>query len=260
MLRLENKVALVTGASRGIGKAIAVRFAIEGASVVLNYRENQSRAEETRREIQSAGRTAICIQADVGEESEVRRMVETALREFGRIDILVNNAGVLISSPLLTADWKGLNRMLDINLKGTLHCVRAVSNSMLERKYGRIINISSVAALGTSFAGSGWYATTKAAVISLTKRLAFELGEYNITVNAIAPGFIKTDMALFDGIPPEVRNNLELVAQRAMLGRLGEPDDVANAALFLASDEAAFITAQTLTVDGGRKDLLSHSA
>ncbi len=257
--RLENKVALITGASRGIGKAIALRFAGEGASVVLNYVNNRTQAEEACQSIVATGGRAIVIQADVAQEPQVNNMVQRALREFRQIDILVNNAGISRPAALLQASWQDLDRMIDVNVKGVIHCVRAVAGHMMDRRYGRILNLSSIAAIGTSLTGTSGYAATKASVIALTKRLALELGPYNITVNALAPGFIKTDMALQSGTLREVRDDLEAVARRAMLGRLGEPEDIAHAALFLVSDEASFITAQTLTVDGGRMDLLSHS-
>jgi 3-oxoacyl-[acyl-carrier protein] reductase len=259
-LRLENKTALITGASRGLGRAIALRFAEEGASVALNYMKNQELAEEICRRVVSSGGNAMSVQADVADRAQVDQMVETVLRQFRQIDILINNAGVSIPSTLLQASWQDLDRMIDVNLKGVIHCARAVAGDMIQRRYGRIVNLASIAGLGTSFVGTSGYAATKAAVISLTKRLALELAAHDVTVNAIAPGFIKTDMALRSGVTTEVRPDLEAVTRKTMLGRLGEPEDIAHAALFLASDEASFITAQTLTVDGGRMDLLSHSA
>ena len=259
-LRLENKIALITGASRGLGRAMAVRFAEEGASLALNYMKNQELAEEICHRVVSSGGRAICVEADVSDRVQVNQMVETVLRQFRQIDILINNAGISIPSTLLQASWQDLDRMIDVNLKGVIHCTRAVAGDMIQRRYGRIVNLASIAGLGTSFAGTSGYAATKAAVITLTKRLALELAVYNITVNAIAPGFIKTDMALRSGVTTQARSDLEAITRKTMLGRLGEPEDIAHAALFLASDEASFITAQTLTVDGGRMDFLSHSA
>ena len=258
--RLENKVALITGASRGLGKAMAIRFAEEGASIGVNYIHNRESAEEVCQNIVNAGGRAITVQADVADPSQVTRMAQTVLREFKKIDILINNAGVLKLSLLMEASLADITRMIDVNIKGMIHCVQAVGADMMARKYGRIVNLSSLAAMGTAHMGTSGYAATKAAVVALTKRLAFELGAYNITVNAIAPGTTKTDMVLGKGRRPEILPKLEEVARRAMLGRVGEPEDVANAALFLASDEASFITSQTLTVDGGRTDFLSHSA
>ena len=260
-LRLEDKVALITGASRGLGRAIALRFAEEGASVAINYVKNGHQAEEVAQQIRSKGGSSITVQADVAEEGLVQQMVETVLKEYGRIDILVNNAGVSRTAPtILEAPWTDLDRMLDVNYKGVLHCVRASARQMIERRYGKIVNLASVAALGTSFQGTTGYAPTKAAVIALTKRLALELGSFNITVNAIAPGYIRTDMTLPANASPEALKTADAIVKKTMLGRVGEPDDIAHAAVFLASDESSFVTSQILTVDGGRIDFLSHSS
>ena len=257
--RLENRVALITGASRGLGRAMALRFAEEGAVVAVNYLQNSKAAEEVCGTITDAGGKAISIQADVADRSQVERMVETTLKQFSKIDILVNNAGFLKGSPLLEIPADELDRMIDVNLKGVLHCVRAVAKIMIANRYGRILNLASIAALGTAFPGTTPYAATKAAVVILTKRMALELGAHNINVNAISPGFIKTDMTIQDENSPETQEKIAGVAQRSMLGRVGEPKDIAGAALFLVSEEASFITAQTLTVDGGRMDYLSYS-
>jgi 3-oxoacyl-[acyl-carrier protein] reductase len=259
--RLEKRVALITGASRGLGRAMAIRFAQEGAAVGINYCTNREAAEEVARTIVSADGKGSVVQADVAKPDQVQEMVEAVTKMYGSIDILVNNAGVAVASPtLMEASWQDLDRMIDVNLRGVIHCVRAVGAQMMERRSGRIINLASIAALGTSFLGTTGYAATKAAVISLTKRLALEFGPYNVTVNAIAPGFIKTDMALSSGTAPRTRSELEAIARKTMLGRLGEPEDIANTALFLASNESSFMTSQVLTVDGGRIDFLSHSA
>ena len=257
--RLENRVALITGASRGLGRAMALRFAEEGAVVAVNYLQSSKAAEEVCGTITDAGGKAISIQADVADRSQVERMVETTLKQFSKIDILVNNAGFLKGSPLLEIPADELDRMIDVNLKGVLHCVRAVAKIMIANRYGRILNLASIAALGTAFPGTTPYAATKAAVVILTKRMAFELGAHNINVNAISPGFIKTDMTIQDENSPETQKKIAGVAQRSMLGRVGEPKDIAGAALFLVSEDASFITAQTLTVDGGRMDYLSYS-
>jgi len=260
--RLGKKVALITGASRGLGKAIALRFAEEGASVAVNYIKSASPAREVCDAIDEAGGRAICVQADVAEPAQVKGMVQRVLNELGPIDILVNNAGIAKLSPILEASLADLDLMVGVNLKGTILCFQAVAKGMMERKYGRILNISSLAGLGTSFPGTSAYAATKAGLVVLTKRMAMEVGAFNITVNAIAPGLIRTDTALQIGILPEskVREKVEDASRKAMLGRVGEPLDIANAALFLVSDEASFITAQTLTVDGGRMDFLTSSA
>jgi 3-oxoacyl-[acyl-carrier protein] reductase len=231
----------------------------EGASIAVNYAKNRAAAEELCKEIRAAGGKAISLEADVAEARQVDDMVEAAVSKFGRIDILVNNAGILKTSTLIDTAPTDLNRMIDVNIKGVMHCVRAVADEMMKRKEGKILNLASTGAMGTAFPGTTVYAATKAAIIALTKRLAFELGPYNINVNALAPGFIRSDMTLRDGDLSLIQGKLDLVASRAMLGRIGEPEDVAGAALFLVSPDAGFITAQTLTLDGGRMDLFSHS-
>jgi 3-oxoacyl-[acyl-carrier protein] reductase len=260
--RLDHKIALITGASRGIGKAMALRFAEEGASVAVHYLTNAASAKDVSGTITAAGGNAICVKGDVAEPSDVNRIVQSVVKELGPIDILVNNAGIGKIAPILEASMADLDLMLGVNLKGTLLCIQAVARSMMKRKYGRILNISSLAGLGTTLSGTGAYAATKAALFTLTKRVAMELGPYSITVNAIAPGFIATDTARQVGIlsDADVVKRVEDSARRAMLGRVGQPQEIANAALFLVSDEASFITAQTLTADGGRMDLLTHSA
>ena len=257
--RLEGKVALVTGASRSIGRATALVFARQGAAVVVNYSKSREQARQLADEIRTAGGQAIAIQADVASKAEVRAMVEETRGRFGKIDVLVNNAGIFHRGNILTVTDEHLDEMVAVNVKGIIHCVQAVAPHMVARRYGKIVNISSIAALGTARPDTGPYAATKAAVISLTKRLALELGPHGINVNAICPGFIRTDMVLSHGTSEEVEARLAGVAKTAMLGGVGEPEDIAYSALFLASDEAGFITAQVLTVDGGRVDFLSHS-
>jgi 3-oxoacyl-[acyl-carrier protein] reductase len=241
---------------------MALRFADEGASVAVHYRTNASLATDVCGRITAAGGIAICVQGDVAEPSDVNRIVQSVVTELGPIDILINNAGIGKLAPVLQASMADLDLMIGVNLKGALLCIQAVAKSMMERNYGRILNISSLAGLGTTLWGTGVYAATKAALVTLTKRVAMELGPYNITVNAIAPGFIATDTARQVGILSEtdVVKRVEDSARRAMLGRVGQPEEIANAALFLVSDEASFITAQTLTADGGRMDLLTHSS
>jgi 3-oxoacyl-[acyl-carrier protein] reductase len=259
--RLEGRTALVTGASRGIGRAIAFRFAREGAHVAINYLGNSAAGEEVLSSIRDFGGHAISIQADVSDEQQVQFMASFVLKTFHRIDILVNNAGIGILSPLLEIRGEDLDRMLAVNLKGTIHCVRAVAKAMIANRFGRIINISSAAAFGNTYPGTSAYAATKASLHGLTKRLALELGEFGITVNNVAPGRIRTDTAMRVGVDAEasVKRDTDDLASRAILQRIGEPEDIASAALFLASNEASFITAQTLCVDGGRTDLISYS-
>lgn len=259
-LRLQNRVALITGASQGLGRAMALRFAEEGAAVAVNDVQNSKAAEEVCKAIIAGGGRAIFVRADVADFSQVELMVKTTLKEFSKIDILINNAGIIKPSPLLDISPKDLDRMIDVNLKGPLHCVQAAGKSMITNRYGRILNMASIAGLGTTIPETTPYALTKAAVIILTKRMAFELGTYNISVNAIAPGFIKTPMTIQDEDSPETQKMIANLSQRSMLGRAGEPKDIAEAALFLVSDQASFITAQVLTVDGGRMDFLSYSA
>ena len=259
-MKLKDKVALITGASRGLGKAMAIRFAEEGAAVAVNYVKSREPAEAVCRQIVESGGKAIPVQADVSKVDEVKQMVKTVENEFQNIEILVNNAGLFVATNLMEDPPSNIDRLYEVNVKGTIHTVQAVVGKMKEKKYGRILNLSSIAGMGTAFLGTSGYAATKAAVISLTKRMALELGEYGITVNAIAPGFIKTDMALRDGLTEVRPEDLKAVGERAMLNRVGEPDDIAYPALFLVSDGASFITGQTLTVDGGRKDFLSYSA
>jgi len=259
--RVQDRKAIVTGASRGIGKAIARLLAKEGAQVVVNYNKSETEAHKILKEIEHMDSKAIAIQANVGQKAEVEKLIEETISEFGGVDILVNNAGVAMGRGSLQ-EFKDeeFDPMWNVNVKGILNCTRAVAPYMKERKYGKIVNIASVAGLGTALLpGNMLYASTKAAVIILTKRLALELGQYDINVNAIAPGLIRTDMALGDRSEEEKRERIGYFEKHSMLGRIGEPEDIANAALFLASDESSFMTAQVLTFDGGRTDFITHS-
>jgi len=258
---LEDKVALVTGASRGIGRAIALTFGRKGAKIVVNYYRSESMAEEVVEEIRRVGGTAMAIQTNVGDRDAVKQMVDKSLREYGSVDILINNAAVLMGSGSLL-DFKDdeFDHMWQVNVKGILYCSRAIVPHMMEKQYGKIVNIASIAGLGTSrLPGNMLYGSTKAAVVILTKRLALELGRYGINVNAIAPGLIRTDMGMGSQNSAKQEEFLKYFEEKSILGRIGEPEEVANAALFLASDKASFITGQVLTVDGGRIDFISHS-
>lgn len=257
--RLTGRVALITGASRGIGKATALCFASHGASVVVNYAKSREAAHEVVDEIAKAGGKAIALQADVARAREVQAMVDEALGQLGKIDILVNNAGLFRVGQIRALSDADLEEMIAINVKGVIHCARAVTSHMISQRYGKIINVSSIAAFGTTVAGTTPYAATKAAVVALTKRLALELGPHGINVNAICPGFIRTDMSLPAAPSEAVQARVARLAGKAMLRRVGEPEDIARSALFLASDDSSFVTAQVLTVDGGRMDFLSHS-
>jgi 3-oxoacyl-[acyl-carrier protein] reductase len=259
MGKLEGRVAIVTGGSRGIGQAIALTFAKEGAEVIVNYVKQKRQAEKVVEQIQTNGGNASALQADMADRKSVEHMVSMVLDQFGKVDILVNNAGILLHSDVLSFTDEDVEMMWSINVKGVLYCTRAVAPHMIRNKYGKIINLSSIAGLGTAAAATTPYAATKAAVAVLTKRFALELGSYGINVNAIAPGLIKTDLIL-KGVGPDVAEGIIKYCQEAsMLRRVGEPQDVANAALFLASDDSSFMTGQVITVDGGRMDFLSHS-
>lgn len=260
--RLENRVAIVTGASRGIGRAIAITFAREGAKVVVNYYRQEGKADEVVTGIRAAGGTAFAFQADVTNRTAVDRMVEKAINEFGDINILVNNAGLSVSeASLLESKDEDFDVMFNTNAKGVFICTQAVVPHMMKNLYGKIVNISSVAGLGTSaLPGNLLYACTKGAVNVLSKRLALELGPHGIYVNAIAPGLIRTDLAFGRLSPSERDRKAASFRENSMLHRVGDPEDIANVALFLASDESNYITAQVISVDGGRMNFLTHSS
>jgi 3-oxoacyl-[acyl-carrier protein] reductase len=259
--RVQNKIAIVTGASRGIGKAIALLFGREGGKIVVNYNRSEAQANKIVKKIEDFGSEAVAIQADVADKTAVEKMVKDTISTFNNVDILVNNAGVAIGGGALQDfNEEEYDPMWSVNVKGILNCARKVAPFMKEKKYGKIVNLASVAGLGTSLLpGNMLYASTKAAVIILTKRLALELGEYGINVNAIAPGLIKTDMAFGRRTEEERLRRIKYFEEHSMLKRIGEPIEIANAALFLASDESSFMTAQTITLDGGRTDFITHS-
>ena len=244
-MKLEGKKALVTGASRGIGRAIALALAAEGADIAVNYAGNQAAAEAVAAEIEAMGRKALIIQADISSNEAATAMVEQVAKEFGRVDILVNNAGITRDGLLMRmkeADW---DAVLTTNLKGVFNCTKAAIKYMMKQKAGHIVNISSVVGVNGN-AGQANYAAAKAGVIGFTKATDKELAARGITVNAVAPGFIQTDMTA-------VLNEKQVEAMQATipLKRLGEPEDIAKAVVFLASDDANYITGQTLNVDGG---------
>ena len=242
---LDGKTALVTGASRGIGRAIALCLAAEGARVAINYAGNVRAAEEVKTAIEAAGGTAILCQADIADSSAVEAMVANVVKEFGTIDILVNNAGITRDTLLLRMKAEDFAKVLDTNLKGVFYCTKAVSKLMMKKRAGRIVNMASVVGL-VGNAGQTNYAAAKAGVIGFSKSAAKELASRGITVNVVAPGFIGTDMTA--GLPESVK---EKMLTDIPLGRMGEPEDVANAVLFLASDQASYITGQVVNVDGG---------
>lgn len=242
---LDGKTALVTGASRGIGRAIAFRLAAEGARVAINYAGNVKAAEEVKAAIEAAGGTAILCRADVADSAAVEAMVADVAKEFGAIDILVNNAGITRDTLLMRMKDEDFAKVLDTNLKGVFYCTKAVSKLMMKKRSGRIVNMASVVGL-VGNAGQTNYAAAKAGVIGFSKSAAKELASRGITVNAVAPGFIGTDMTA--DLPESVK---EKALSDIPLGRAGQPEDVANAVLFLASEQASYITGQVVHVDGG---------
>lgn len=255
---LAGQAALVTGASRGLGRAIALRLARDGAAVCVNYRDREEAARSALDEIREAGGRAVALRADVADAKQVVALVERAAAELGPLAILVNNAGVAADVTLDDFDQGRWDAMRRTNVDGVIHAIRAVVPSMTARRYGRIVNITSVAAHGTTLPGTTFYATTKAAVSVLTRRFAMELGPHGITVNAVAPGLILTDMVQEGRTEQEVRETVAHVSERTMVRRVGAPEDIANAVAFLAAPESSFVTAQILTVDGGRMDYIGH--
>lgn len=245
--RLKGNVAIVTGSSRGIGLAVARRFADEGASVVINYVSRHAEAAEAVRSIEDAGGTAVASQADVSLSSDVRRLVADTMARFGRVDILVNNAGIMVTKGVLETSEDDWDRTIDINLKGAYLCSKEVAPIMLAQEAGTIINMSSNSGLyHPSAMRFTEYVVSKAGMNGLTKALALALGP-SIRVNAICPGWIRTDM--MEDIDPEVH---ERILAETALARWGTPEDIAASAAFLASSDAAFITGELLIVAGGR--------
>ena len=242
---LAGKVALVTGASRGIGKAIACKLARVGAKVIINYNGSKEKAEAVKSEIEAAGGQAEVYQCDVSDYTACETFIQTVIKEEGSLDILVNNAGITKDGLLMKMSEEDFDKVLDTNLKGAFNTIRFASRQMLRQKGGRIINMSSVVGVSGN-AGQANYAASKAGVIGLTKAAARELASRGITVNAIAPGFIETDMT--DVLSDKVKEASEA---QIPLGHFGKPEDVAAAAAFLASEEARYITGQVLHVDGG---------
>ena len=242
---LEGQTAVVTGASRGIGRAIALRLASEGALVAVNYQGSRERAEAVKAEIEELGGTALLYQCNVADFAACEEFLKAVTEQTGRLDILVNNAGITRDGLLMRMSEEDYDAVLNTNLKGTFNCIRFASRQMLRQKSGRIINISSVSGvLGN--AGQANYSASKAGIIGLTKSAARELASRGITVNAIAPGFVNTEMT--EGLSEKVKEGA--VAQ-IPLGKFGEPEDIAEAALFLASKGAGYMTGQVLHVDGG---------
>ena len=244
-MNFTDKTAVVTGGSRGLGRAVCLELAKGGANVVLCYAGNASAAEETAQACEALGAQVLTVKCDVSDAAQVKELMDAALAKFGRIDILVNNAGITRDGLLMTMKEEDFDAVTATNLKGTFLCMKAVARQMMRQRCGRIVNLSSVVGLRGN-AGQVNYAASKAGVIGMTKSLAKELASRGVTVNAVAPGFIDTDMT---AAMPEAAKTATLAT--IPMGRLGAPEDVARAVAFLASDEAAYITGQVLAVDGG---------
>ncbi|UQD51677.1 beta-ketoacyl-ACP reductase [Bacillus methanolicus] len=244
-MKLEGKAALVTGASRGIGREIALELARQGADVAVNYSGSEAKANQVVEEIKALGRNAFAVQCNVADSESVSNMVKVTIETFGKLDILVNNAGITKDNLLMRMKEEEWDEVININLKGVFLCTKAVTRQMMKQRSGRIINISSIVGVSGN-PGQANYVAAKSGVIGLTKTAAKELASRGITVNAVAPGFITTDMTdkLADDIKAEMLKQIPLA-------KLGEPSDVAKVVAFLASDDSRYITGQTLHVDGG---------
>lgn len=242
---LSGKVAFVTGASRGIGRAVALRLAADGAKVALNFSSNISKAEEVKAQIDAAGGEAMLVQGDVAKFEVVAELIKKVVDTWGRLDILINNAGITRDNLLLKMSEDDFDKVISTNLKGVFNCTKAVTKLMMKQRGGRVINMSSVVGLKGNISQAN-YAAAKAGIIGFTKSTARELASRNVTVNAVAPGFINTDMTA--ALSEKVK---EVMLKEIPAGRIGTPEDVANAVAFLVSDEAAYITGQVLSVDGG---------
>ncbi len=244
-MALEGKIAVVTGASRGIGRAVALRLAQDGATVIINYNGSEEKAKQTLSEMEEQGGKGAIYQCDVSDFEQCEAFIKDVIKTYGSLDILVNNAGVTKDGLLMAMSEEDFDRVLDTNLKGAFHTIRFAARQMLKQKSGRIINMASVVGVSGN-AGQANYAASKAGVIGLTKSAAKELASRGITVNAIAPGFIETDMtaALSEDVKAGTMTQIPL-------GCFGKPEQVAAAAAFLASEDAAYITGQVLHVDGG---------
>ena len=242
---LKNKIALITGAGRGIGRAIAIALAKEGAEVVINYNGSEERAKEVKQTIEENGGKASIYKCNVSDFTACEAMIKDIVKEYGHLDILVNNAGITKDGLIMKMKEEDFDSVLNVNLKGTFNTIRHSARQMLKQRSGKIINISSVSGI-LGNVGQANYAASKAGVIGLTKTMARELGSLGITVNAIAPGFVDTEMT--EVLSEEIREN---ACKQIILGRFGKPEDIANTAVFLASDKADYITGQVISVDGG---------
>lgn len=242
---LKRKCAVITGASRGIGKCIAKKFAKEGANVVINYRNNEEEALKVKQELEDLGSQVLVVKADVSELEQAENLIKEAKKEFGRVDILVNNAGITKDNLIIRMKEEDFDSVIKTNLKGAFNCLKAVTPIMLKQKYGKIVNMASVVGV-VGNPGQVNYCASKAGLIGMTKSLAKEIGSRNITVNAIAPGFIDTDMtkSLSDDQKKKILSQIPL-------NKFGNVEDIANVALFLGSENSNYITGQVIHVDGG---------
>jgi 3-oxoacyl-[acyl-carrier protein] reductase len=251
----EGQVAIVTGGSRGIGRAVVRRLGAAGAAVGVNYAARSDEAEASAADVREGGGRAIAVQADVGDAADVERLVSRVEHELGPVTILVNNAGLAIQATLDDYDSEAMARMRRTNVDGVIHTTRAVAPGMRARGYGRIVNVTSIAAHGTRLPGNAFYGASKAEVDLLTRRFAMELGPYGITVNAIAPGFIATEMtrATADRLGVPFEDFITASAKQIPVGRVGQPEDIAHLVSFLVSEGAGFISGQVVYAAGGPK-------
>lgn len=244
-MHLKDKIAIVTGGSRGIGKEICLKFASLGANLVINYIGDKTQAEDTKAECEKLGAKVALSEGDVSKMADCEKLFQTAMDTFGRVDILVNNAGITRDNLLMRMSEEEFDKVISVNLKGTFNCMKQAARPMMKQKYGKIINMASVVGV-TGNAGQVNYAASKAGVIGMTKSMAKELANRGVTVNAIAPGFIRT--AMTDVLSDDVKAEITRVIP---MGVMGETEDVANLAAFLASDASRYITGQVINVDGG---------
>jgi len=256
VLDFKNKVAVVTGSSRSIGRSIALALARCGCAVTINYSKSRDEADEVVNSIRQMGGKAIAVKCDVSKREEVENMFTATVDAFNKVDILVNNAGIAIGASLLETTDEIWDKHMEINLKGVFLCTQIAARYMVDRGYGKIVNISSNSGFGIAMPGDNSYAVSKAGVIQLTKSSAFELGKHNINVNCVAPGAVDTVMLRGNRSDDEYEKVLEGRRNASSLGITGTPEDIANAVLFFASDESRYITGKTLLVDGGRRDFL----
>lgn len=256
MLDFKDKVAVVTGSSRGIGRAVALALAEGGCAVAINYRKSRDEADEVVNSIKEMGGKAIAVQCDVSKREEVEDMFKAIVNAFDKVDILVNNAGVAFGGSLLETTDEIWDKQMEVNLKGVFLCSQIAARYMVERNYGKIVNISSNSGFGIAMSGETSYAVSKAGVIQLTKSSAYDLGKHNINVNCVAPGAVDTVMLRGNRSDEEYEKVLEGRRNATSLGITGTPEDIANAVLFFASDKSRYITGKILLVDGGRRDFL----